>query len=105
MTEKVKDKLIVSVFSFLLSVAVFVLGFWLTGMRVSDEALDKRIDAKVDKIQYDKDCLATEAKMEIMNQTIREHKKTQEEFIMLLYKIDSRLASMETDITWIKKNK
>lgn len=96
MTEKVRDKLVTSAFSFLLSVAVFVIGFWLTGMRVSSESINKKIDSKVDKEQYDRDCVAKEARMEAFE-------KSRNEQIMLLYTINSKLAGIETDLQWLKK--
>jgi hypothetical protein len=103
MTEKVRDKLVTSLFSFLLSITVFVIGFWLTGMRVSEENIDTRLNQKVDKEQYDKDCKAKDQMMKSYEIQLKENETTQKELITLLYGINTKLSSIETDIAWLKR--
>jgi len=105
MTDKVKEKVVGAIFSALVSVLIFVIGFWATGIRISDESINKRIDSKVDKEQYAIDCKAYEKRADAVDMTMRDYVETNKELMRILYEMNSRLGKIETDVNWLKQRK
>jgi hypothetical protein len=109
MTDKLKDKIVGAIFSALVSVLIFVIGFWATGIRISDDSINKRIDSKVDKEQYAIDCKVHEKRLDAIDKTVHE---TNKELVRILYEVNNRLGSIEsnigkieTDVTWLKRSR
>lgn len=103
MTDKTRDKIIAALISIGASLIILVVGFWLTGLRLSNEDLDLRIDSKVDQIQYMKDCDVMEKRILNNEKMLESYKKDSDELFRVLYGMKEQLGRIETDVNWLKK--
>ena len=103
MTEKVRDKIMTAVFSVVSSAVIFALGFWATGIRLTDEKINNRIDQKVDKVQYYDDCKKVDMRIDRVEITVKDYAEQNQELMKLLYEMNNKLGRIETDVTWLKQ--
>lgn len=95
MTEKGKDKIITVSASFITSIIVVLISFGLSGSRVDEENLNKRIDSKVEIKTYEEHC--TESKMKAIDyeNRLRDIERTNSTIMNILTEI-------KTDVKWMR---
>jgi 3-phenylpropionate/cinnamic acid dioxygenase small subunit len=104
MTDKMRDKVVGAMVSVAASVAVFVIGFWLTGMRLSDEKFEQRLDRKVDKELFDEECKRVDNRIFTLETSMKESNNDTKKLLEVMNMIREQNGRIETDINWLKKN-
>jgi hypothetical protein len=99
-----RDKIVGAMVSVAASVAVFVIGFWLTGMRLSDEKFEQRLDRKLDKSLFDDECKRIDNRIFTIEASIKESNNDTKKLLEIMSAIKEQNGRIETDINWLKKN-
>lgn len=92
MTERGRDRVINISTSTIAAFIIFIGGEWAIGSRVNSSEINKKIDAKVEKIQYDIDRQNTEKRMDMIEKTVMESN----------LKYVEAISCIQTDIKWIR---
>jgi hypothetical protein len=92
MTAETKKTLFLFVGSAFVSVATVIISFGLYASRDENKLLDKKLEQKVDKEEYQEACKRTDERLIKIENTYD-----------LLLEIRDNQAAQKTDIEWIKK--
>ena len=92
MTADTKKTLFLFVGSAFVSVATVIISFGLYASRDENKLLDKKLEQKVDKEEYQEACKRTDERLIKIENTYE-----------LLLEIRDNQAAQKTDIEWIKK--
>ena len=92
MTSETKRTLFLFIGSAFVSVATVIISFGLYASRDENKLLDKKLEQKVDKEEYQEACKRTDERLIKIENTYD-----------LLLEIRDNQAAQKTDIEWIKK--
>lgn len=92
MTAETKKTLFLFIGSAFVSVATVIISFGLYASRDENKLLDKKLEQKVDKEEYQEACKRTDERLIKIENTYD-----------LLLEIRDNQAAQKTDIEWIKK--
>lgn len=99
MTEKSKDR-VINISLGLATALITVVLFLSAAKRQESKDIDDKLNSKVDKAEFVKECGAINARItnveKVQNETLNEISKAMQQ-------LSTQSASMQTDIAWIKR--
>lgn len=107
MTAPTKDKLITISASVIGSILLMFLGLYTTGMINSRQDMQRKIDSKVDRTEYERHCNENKEAFRVIQETQTEQlnkiNSTLEKMFEQNATRNEQQGKMQTDIEWIKK--
>lgn len=100
MTEKSRDRVVTLTGSLIISIVTVMVGFSLGATREDSKEFTRKFDGKLDKTEFAKECSSINARItnveKVQNETLNEISKAMQQ-------LTTQSATMQNDISWIKR--